>query len=734
MKSILTQLRQYISAALLTAFGDAVEGVDPLVKSAGDPKFGDYQCNVAMGLAKKLGQRPRDVAEKIVGGLPLAAMDMLDRPEIGGPGFINLRLKPEFLQTSLQSIPPAGDETSTARPPAATKVWHGRPARAPTGETPVPQDSSRDAKISPDNSVGSAVRTDRLGIDSVSEAERQTVVIDYSSPNVAKQMHVGHLRSTIIGDTIARVIEFEGHEVVRQNHVGDWGTQFGIILEELYERNLLPRKLTKSSVLWSELPEDPGELEAIYRSGNAKMSNPDFANRARQAVSRLQSGGESERIAWTHVTAESWHGIARLYNRLGVSLDASNMRGESFYHPFLPGVVAELRATLQSRDLQGADDVAEDVRNPEKPLPLGRGSDQQRPGGAVRPEALRAVCREDQGALCVFLENEDGTPAFKGPQGDPFPVIIQKSDGAYLYTTTDLAGVLYRTAHTERHPIHLHDDGLIEALKNQGGGLGATRILYVVGAPQKLHFEMLFATVRALGWTRPGDGSREVRLEHVSFGSVLGQNRKMLKTRTGENVKLKDLLDEAVQRAEALVRATEDDPDKRRGFDDDEIKRIAETVGIAAVKYADLCQNRNTDYVFSWDKMLALQGNTAPYMLYAYARIRSIYRKGAESTGSAISDQRSAISLDHAAERALALSILRLAETVDAVSDTLLPNILCEYLYELAGRFMAFYESCPVLQAPDEAARASRLRLCDLTARALKVGLDLLGIPTLERM
>ncbi len=248
---------------------------------------------------------------------------------------------------------------------------------------------------------------------------------------------------------------------------------------------------------------------------------------------------------------------------------------------------------------------------------------------------------------------------------------------------------------------------------------------------------MLFATVRALGWTRPGDGSREVRLEHVMFGSVLGDDRKMLKTRSGENVKLKDLLDEAVQRAEALVRKTEEDPERRRGFDEAEITHIAETVGIAAVKYADLCQNRNTDYVFNWDKMLALQGNTAPYMLYAYARIRSIYRRGGQAvTGqpSAVSSEPSAIDLSHDAERALALCVLRMPEMLDAVAETLLPNILCEYLYDLAGRFMTFYESCPVLKAPDDETRASRLQLCDLTARALKLGLDLLGIKTLERM
>jgi arginyl-tRNA synthetase len=325
--------------------------------------------------------------------------------------------------------------------------------------------------------------------------------------------------------------------------------------------------------------------------------------------------------------------------------------------------------------------------------------------------------------------------------------VSQEHEGAHLYATTDLAALAYRINNSLRQPLRFVTDALSSALRGgfgpeaidpaparaQDGGLGATSILYVVGAPQKLHFEMLFATARALGWTRPQGATREVRLEHVSFGSVLGGDRKMLRARTGENVKLKDLLDEAVHRAEQLVRETEADPEKRRGFGENEIKQIAETVGIGAVKYADLCQNRNTDYVFSWDKMLAMQGNTAPYLLYAYARIRSIHRKAVAEKRFTV-DPAAEIRLDHPAERALALKLLQLAETVDAVADNLLPNFLCDYLYELAGRYMTFYESCPVLQATDEATYASRLRLCDLTARALRIGLGLLGINTLERM
>ncbi|MBK8268002.1 MAG: arginine--tRNA ligase [Planctomycetes bacterium] len=309
-------------------------------------------------------------------------------------------------------------------------------------------------------------------------------------------------------------------------------------------------------------------------------------------------------------------------------------------------------------------------------------------------------------------------------------MIIQKSDGASLYATTDLAAALFRCAHPTKHPVDLKTPALADMLAKLGGGLGADRVIYHVGSPQKLHFDMLFPAVHALGWSRKPDGTRTL-LEHVSFGSVLGEDRKMLRTRSGDSVKLKELLEEAVDRAEKQLRETESDADKKRGFSDGEIRQVAETVGIAAVKYADLCQNRNTDYVFSWDKMLALQGNTAPYLLYAYARIRSIHRKGAES-GSA--GQGGTIMLAEPAERDLALAILKFPEVIDSVADALMPNYLCEYLYDLAGRFMTFYENCPVLKAPDAAIAASRLRLCDLTARALKLGLGLMGIRTLERM
>lgn len=722
MKSILIQLRGVFAEALLAAFGEAGRGVDPLIRASGDAKFGDYQSNVAMSLAKTLGKKPREVAEAVVAALcnpphisepqgitksqgitepqPLGSgvepsatefSRLCEKPEIAGPGFINLRLRPEWAASILASIPAeAADATADA-----TK--------------------------------------DRLGIEPAPESERETVVVDYSSPNVAKQMHVGHLRSTIIGDTISRVLEFEGQEVIRQNHVGDWGTQFGIILEQLRASG----RLTSADTSLDVDQFSPEELEATYRIGQQQMSDPDFANRARQAVIRLQWGNTAECAAWERVVSFSKRSIEKLYRALRVKLEANDWRGESFYKPLLRGVVEELRLAF-----------------PATPFP---------------PDSLVAF-REDQGAQCVFIHKSDGSPAFIGPEGAPLPMIVQKSDGAYLYASTDLAAAFFRIHSLDRHALEcrsprLHKDSddmkpirYDVSVDPNKGGLGADRILYVVGAPQKLHFEMFFATVHALGWTRPATTGRrpvprEVKLEHVSFGSVLGEDKRPLKTRSGENVKLKELLDEAVKRAREMV---EENAAKREAHDegraaqgtrsespltDAEKADIAEAVGIGAVKYADLCQNRNSDYVFSWDKMLAMQGNTAPYLMYAYARVRSIFRKGAEAAGPADADSESkiqnpesSIRLDHPAEIALGKRILQLPETLDAVSETLFPHILCEYLYDLAGKFMAFYENCPVLNAPDAATRGSRLRLCDLTARALRLGLDLLGIRVLERM
>ncbi|MBN1489057.1 MAG: arginine--tRNA ligase, partial [Phycisphaerae bacterium] len=399
-----------------------------------------------------------------------------------------------------------------------------------------------------------------------------------------------------------------------------------------------------------------------------------FADAARSAVGRLQAGEPEARRVWDELCRISRAAFTAIYERLNVQLTPEDVRGESFYNDKLADTVAEVERTLA--------------------------------------EAERAASvRVDQGALCVFHQDAKGQPWFKGPEGEPLPLIIRKSDGAYLYATTDLAALRFRVR-------DLHAD----------------RIIYVTDARQKLHFEMVFATVDAAGWTTGAKG-QPVQLEHVTFGSVLGEDRRPLKTRSGENVKLRELLDEAVSRAEQLVRANEAEPAKRRGFTEEEIRHIAGVVGIGAVKYADLAQNRTTDYIFSWDKMLAMEGNTAPYMMYAYARVRSIYGKLAEQDGDdAGRVEESPIELQEPAEADLAKRILQFAETIDAVADDLKPNTLTNYLFELAGAFMKFYEACPVLKAATPALRASRLRLCNLTARTLATGLELLGIRVVERM
>jgi len=395
----------------------------------------------------------------------------------------------------------------------------------------------------------------------------------------------------------------------------------------------------------------------------------------------LHSGNTETLGAWRYIVEESRQHYEPVYQRLGVLLTREDERGESFYADKLEKLVENL--TRQ----------------------YGPGA----PAGAPPGSGLPALTvEESDGALCIFLRTPTGEAVFKNPDGNPLPLIIRKSDGAFLYATTDLAALNYR----------IHE-------------LKANRVLYVTGAPQALHFQMLFAAVKALGWTVPEHHEGEVRLEHVAFGSVLGEDRKILKTRTGGNVKLADLLEEAVRRAESLIREGEADAEKKRGFSEDEIRDIAEAVGIGAVKYADLSQNRQSDYVFSWEKMLAMDGNTAPYLMYAYARIRSIYRKGSagdeDLTGGAIT-------LVKPQERALGKKILQFVEILDAAAESLKINLITDYLYDLAGAFMKFYENCPVLAAETPELRASRLRLCDLTARTLKIGLGLLGIRAVERM
>lgn len=649
--SLIDLLTERFRTAVAQVAGSPPEQADPAVRPAGDPRFGDYQCNAALSLARTLGLRPRELAERIKAAAESLLADVCEPLEIAGAGFVNARLRPEFLSTYLGEIPRPTEfeqHDSGAGPPESWTA--GEPAIRSTGA--VPQRLPRD----------------RVGIPHVGRPQR--VVIDYSSPNIAKQMHVGHLRGTIIGDCFARLLEFQGHTVIRQNHVGDWGTQFGILIE-YYRTSPLPTPDTHGDVL-AAMDED-------YRRGNERFqSDPEFAAAARRAVGRLQTGEPQAVRVWSQIYELSRGAFNEIYRRLGVTLSDADLCGESFYRDRLAPTIAELRRGLAA---------------------------QAAAGGTPRGEL-----REDQGALCLFLYDPQGRPLFQREDGGELPMIVQKSDGAYLYASTDLAALRYR---------------IVE--------LKAQRIIYVVGNEQAQHLQMLFAAGRAAGWAGP-----DVRLEHAGHGLVLGPDRRRLRTREGGNVRLRELLDEAVQRARRLV----DENEARRGEDPAQVplteaerRHIAERVGIAAVKYADLSRDRTGDYVFDWDTMLAMQGNTAPYMMYAYARIRSIYRRASSQAGRPdpyAPDVK--LELAEPTERALALRLARFPETVDVVAAALAPHVLCAYLYELAGDFNRFYESCPVLQAGNEAMRLSRLRLCDLTARVLRLGLWLLGIETIERM
>jgi len=557
-----------------------------MVAPSARAQFGDYQANGVMGAAKRMGANPRQLAEKVCAAAGPILADLTEKVEVAGPGFINIRVRTEWLSSELTAR--LGDE--------------------------------------------------RLGVPAPSKA--QTVVVDYSAPNLAKEMHVGHLRSTIIGDALARVLEFTGHKVIRQNHVGDWGTQFGMLVAHL-------KALKAGETEGFNADAELSDLEQFYRNAKARFDqDPAFAELARQEVVRLQGGQAGSQERWRRFREVSIRHCEAVYEKLGVLLTPADIRGESFYNDDLPKVVADLQA--------------------------------------------KGLLTESQGAQCVFLDE------FKNKDGEPLPVIIQKTGGGYLYATTDLAAVRFRA-----------------------GELRADRILYVVDARQSLHFQQVFAVARKAGFVAEG-----VSLEHVPFGMMMGDDGRPFKTRTGGTVKLMDLLDEAEQRAFAFV--SEKSPD----LPEPERRRIARAVGIGAVKYADLSQNRSSDYVFSWDRMLSLDGNTAPYMQYAYARVRSIFRKGRTKAGELAGD----IRLAEPAERALGLKLAQFPESVEAVARECLPNVLCGYLFELAGAFMGFYESCPVLKAGDEGTRASRLLLCHLTARTIKTGLDLLGIETLEQM
>ncbi len=565
---------------MAAAFGPDYAQADPLIKLSANPKFGDYQANAAMGLAKKLGENPRQVAQKILDHLDVD--ELAEKVDIAGPGFINVHLKTTYLAQQVQAL--ASDER-----------------------------------------LGVAIEADKA----------KTVVVDYSGPNVAKEMHVGHLRSTIIGDTLSRVLAFAGHRVIRQNHLGDWGTQFGMLIE-----NLLDAGVDASAQI--------SDLEDFYRNAKQRFDAEEgFADRARKRVVALQGGDEPTLEQWRLLIAESKRHFNQAYETLGVILTDDDVRAESFYNEFLPSVVEDLKQA--------------------------------------------GLLVESQGAQVVF---PDG---FKNHEDEPQAMIVQKSDGGYLYATTDLAAARYR----------------IEQLK-------ADRVVYVTDARQAQHFGMVFQTLRDAGWAPP-----TVELDYVPFGMVLGPNRKPFKTRTGGTVKLIDLIHEAQERAGAVIR--EKNPD----LSDDEQKNIASVVGIGALKYADLSSDRIKDYVFDWDRMLALEGNTAPYLQNAYVRIQSIFRKGEVDVASLDGVD---VQVVEPAEKTLALKLLQFAGVVDAVALSLHPHRLCTYLYELASAYHGFYEKCPVLTAADEATRQSRLALSHVTARTLQQGLNLLGIDVVSRM
>ena len=570
--------------AALHALG-APANVTAIVKPSARPEFGDYQANGVMAAAKQLKLNPRELATRLLETLDLS--DLAEKLEVAGPGFINIHLKNAWLAEML--VPFGSAQGSVAC---------------------------------------------RL-----SEVEAQTIVIDYSGPNLAKEMHVGHLRSTIIGDAVARVLEFQGHKVIRQNHVGDWGTQFGMLIAHMVS-------MAEQHGGVSGVAPQLADLETFYREAKKRFDDePQFANTARDYVVKLQSG-DAECLAWWQQFIDiSLHHCEAVYERLGVSLTRADVKPESAYNADLAQVVSDLQTS--------------------------------------------GLLVEDQGAQCVFLEE------FKNKDGSITPIIVQKTGGGYLYATTDLAALRYRSS-----------------------VLNIDRALYFTDARQSLHFQQVFTLARKAGFVRT-----DISLEHMPFGNMLGEDGKPFKTRTGGTVKLVELLTEAEERAFALV--TEKNPT----LDETERRAIAHTVGIGAVKYADLSKNRNSDYIFNWETMLSFEGNTAPYLQYAYARIKSIFRRAQLETGNA------SIVLQASAERVLAVKLLQFTEVTDSVAKEGLPNHLCTYLYELAGNFMSFYEACPILkEGVDAEVRDSRLHLAQVTAQTLQTGLALLGIEVMERM
>jgi arginyl-tRNA synthetase len=571
--NVLERLRTAFAAA--TPTGGDPAAFAAAVRPTNDPKFGDYQANGCMALAKSLGVSPRALAQQVAGAIDLSPLSYA--PEVAGPGFLNVRLRPEWI----------GQE------------------------------------------LGGLLADPALGV--AATTEPRTVVVDFSSPNVAKPMHVGHIRSTVIGDSLARILAAAGHSVVRDNHLGDWGTQFGMIIWGW-----------KAAADAETFESDPvGELARLYRLAQSRIAAgaAGVEEAARLETAKLHAGDPENRALWSRFMPHCLKALQAIYDRLDIRFDVQ--LGESFYDPMLAAVVADLEA--------------------------------------------RGLAVPSEGATVVFLEETKA------------PFIVRKRDGAFTYATTDLATIRYRVE--TWHP---------------------DEVLYVVDHRQADHFKQLFAVARRWGYDR-------IALEHVAFGTILGSNRRAFKTREGDAVGLESLLDEAVMKARQVVDANSPElaPEERRS--------VAEVVGLGAIKYADLCQNRLSDYVFDWDKMMALTGNTATYMQYAYARIRSIFRKGGV-TPESLRKARPAILVDHPAERALGLQLLRLPEAITLAAEERKPNIITDYLFVLANAYSTFYEACRVLSAEDDAQRQSRLALCDLTARTLRFGLQLLGIRVVERM
>ncbi len=573
-------LARRVQDGLAAAFGEAFSGTDPLIRPS---QHADFQANVALSLAARLHRPPREVAAELVRALEVT--DICLPPAVSGAGFINLTLRDDWIASQASEM----------------------------------------------------LADDRLGTDRA--ADPQTVVVEYSSPNIAKEMHVGHVRTTIVGDAIARIMDFAGHHVIRDNHVGDWGTQFGMLIEHLLD-------VGEDSPEAGTLRTDPN---SFYQAARAAFdSDPEFAERSRQRVVLLQGGDPVSLRIWHELVTLSMDYLHRIYSRLRVSLTDEDIRGESFYNAMLPRVVADLEAA--------------------------------------------GIAVPSDGALCAF------PPGFTGRDGSPLPVIIRKSDGGYNYSTTDLATIRYRV-----------DD------------LGCDRAIYVVGSAQALHFRMVFAVARQAGWI-----PEAARFEHAQIGNVLGTDGKILRTRSGDSIKLSALLQEGVDRARSIL----DELEASAQFDEETLASIAEAVGIGAVKYADLSTARDSEYVFDWDRMISFKGNTGPYLQYATARIQSIFRRAGLQPESATAP----VVIVEEPERALALKLLGFGAAVWSAADAAQPHRLCAYLFELASFFTAFYELCPVLKTEDKAVRASRLALCALTLRVLRGGLDLLGVPVPERM